>query len=891
MSHCDSKPWGRLPLRRVPLTLITLFFAGCGMLPEWLVKLRPTSASDGSKPLSRSISPTHYSLDLALDPTNNHFHGQVNITVQSQTAVRHIHLHGGDLEVLQAEVEDHGGIQEVEALKGPNGGLTLRLARSMKAGAAVFRIRYRGRIHESPRGIYKRQIDGKWYLFSRLSRTDARLIFPCFDEPRFKTPFRLVLTIPKAATGLANTASEKQIVDGTKRRIEFRETAPLPTYLIALAAGEFDAVPVAVEDGEPTIRILTTQGKRVLAKRAAQTVSLLYRYLRAYFGRSVYQKIDLLAVPGLPTGATEGAGLFKFRETLILTPPNDDSPRRNQWQALVLAHELVHHWWGNFITMDQWQDLWLTEGLATWLSRKAVNKTFPSADFAALESQNFMDLIGLEIVQTTPPIRPSVTHPDRDVAILDGASFGKSAAIIEMIEALVGPELFRRSLQDYLPLHANQPTNAEDFLGHLSRQDKRSSVFLDGLFRRYLDQSGMPLVRMKLTCEGPQVSLTLSQERARHIGDKRGQGSPWSIPVCVRFGVESTGRTACHMLKTRRAVMALPTATCPRWIHGNANLAGYYTWVTDPVLLTPLFSTAPELTDAELTALPAHVLHLLQMGMIGGDALADALTRLSQHNKPLLRRALVRALLPLHQVALESTLGSNFSRWLKKLLIPPRVEGNAEPETAQDTTNIALVYMLRDEQVGERMRELVPRLLKDPRSVDAKTLMDAMAIAAWQGDSALWESLKRILDKQSDPVARLAAAGGLGSFREPKLFNKSLALAFTGTLRPSEFVAMSRGIHYHNRKLAWTWLTLNYDRLKHHFGDLVDDVFARTASRFCSVNHQDIITRFYKGRYVQNHHSNRRQKRVMENIDRCIKLRSAAKDSFLLWLRNQPSSR
>jgi alanyl aminopeptidase len=191
-----------------------LLMVGCAMLPDWFVKLRPRPAPDGSKPLSKSIKPTHYSLELSVDPEHERFGGQVAITLELTANSKTLQLHGGDLQILDVEVEDPGGIQKAQVATGPQGGLTLQVKRSLKPGGAVLRIRYTGRIHDTPRGLYKLRDQGRWYVYSRLGRTDARLLFPCFDEPRFKTPIKLALTLPKGLMGLANSKVINQSVQG-----------------------------------------------------------------------------------------------------------------------------------------------------------------------------------------------------------------------------------------------------------------------------------------------------------------------------------------------------------------------------------------------------------------------------------------------------------------------------------------------------------------------------------------------------------------------------------------------------------------------------------------------------------------------------------------------------
>jgi hypothetical protein len=260
---------------------------------------------------------------------------------------------------------------------------------------------------------------------------------------------------------------------------------------------------------------------------------------------------------------------------------------------------------------------------------------------------------------------------------------------------------------------------------------------------------------------------------------------------------------------------------------------------------------------------------------------------LGRQNRPALRKVLTRVLRPLHRVALEAALHTQFAAWMRHVFEHAKVPAAAVPDTEFKGIDISRAYMFQDKRWGERARILVHEVLKDPRLLEPESLIETMAIAAWGGDDELWKTLAGALETQTDPVVRMAIGGALGSFRDPKLFAKSLDLAFTGKLGPQEFESLSRGVHYQNRKVAWRWLTDHYPRLERDFGHRAQGFAAWVGNQFCDQRSRVRIGSFYKGLADPDSRLNRRLERVLANIDRCVRLRSMAEQSFLPWLRQK----
>jgi alanyl aminopeptidase len=257
------------------LTAIALLGAGCGAPPvvqSTETQVAPPPAADGHQRLDRSVLPTAYALDLTINPTAGTLSGTAEIKITLSEPRRDIVLHGQDLTFEAPQVRSAGETQTGTAHPGKNGGLTLRFPKPVRAGTATLLLKWTGGITEVPRGLYRVKDGERWYGFTQFQPLDARRVFPCFDQPEFKTPYRTTLRVPPDTLALSNS-KETGRTEGSEHTVfTFAETQPLPTYLVAMAVGPFDVVTAPADalggPDAPPLRVITTQGKGALAEYA-----------------------------------------------------------------------------------------------------------------------------------------------------------------------------------------------------------------------------------------------------------------------------------------------------------------------------------------------------------------------------------------------------------------------------------------------------------------------------------------------------------------------------------------------------------------------------------------------------------------------------------------------
>jgi alanyl aminopeptidase len=255
--------------------------------------------------------------------------------------------------------------------------LVLTFAEPLPAGPARIDIAFDAPFSDALAGLYRVKEGDRWYAFTQFEATDARRAFPCFDEPGFKTAYDVSITAPKGMIAIANAPDTAHKDAGAMTTFTFATTRPLPSYLVAFAVGDFD-----VREGAKSpvpIRLVATKGRAALGQLALDATQGLVTKLGEYFDvRYPYEKLDIVAVPDFWAGAMENPGLITFKNDLLLLDPATATTPIKRSMAAVIAHELAHQWFGDLVTMQWWDDLWLNEGFATWAEAKIVDKWRPS---------------------------------------------------------------------------------------------------------------------------------------------------------------------------------------------------------------------------------------------------------------------------------------------------------------------------------------------------------------------------------------------------------------------------------------------------------------------------------------------------------------------------------
>ncbi|MFC6520245.1 M1 family metallopeptidase [Undibacterium arcticum] len=418
--------------------------------------------------LGDAVKPLAYDAELSIVPGADQFNGKITIDVELTKAQNFFWLNADKIDVKNARLMLGEEQLDAKIVKTDKDFVGLQFGRMLPAGKARLSLTYSGQFSKSnTSGLFKQKDGDHWYVYSQFESTSARRAFPCFDEPQWKTPWTLALTVKRDHVAVTNMPSISEENVGTDmKRIRFAPTLPLPSYLIALGVGPFDVVDGGTAGMNKTaLRYITPKGRAAEAAYAAKVTPEILHLLEDYFGRPYpYAKLDSMAIPiTVNFGAMENAGLITYRSNILLHPADREDERAQRRYVSIAAHEMAHQWFGDLVTMAWWNDLWLNESFATWMSRKVTEKFNPAWDAQAQREDERINAIHTDRLASTRQIRQTIAKPDDLANAFDGITYDKGGAVLSMFESWLGEQRFRDGVRHYLKQHEHGNATAEDF--------------------------------------------------------------------------------------------------------------------------------------------------------------------------------------------------------------------------------------------------------------------------------------------------------------------------------------------------------------------------------------------------------------------------------------------
>jgi cytosol alanyl aminopeptidase len=745
---------------------------------------------------------------LTVVPSADGFSGRTEIEGTLDSPVEVIWLNADALQISSATARVGAEAVPAEPVVRTDQRVALRFPHPLPPGPVTLRLEFRGtQFTQEDSGIFHQQSGGDWYTFTQFEETDARRAFPCIDEPAAKIPWELTLRVPIELTAVSNTAAVSQTPAGEGMKdVRFRQTRPLASYLVAFGVGPFQ-----IKEARPAgkkrvpVRIVAPRGRAHEAAWAARVTPEILEGLEDYFGIAYpYDKLDVLAIPfTVQFGAMENVGLVTFRESLVLTPPAQDRVSRRRSYALVAAHEFAHQWFGDLVTAAWWDDIWLNEAFATWMETKVVERWAPAWGMAAqrVEERNAAAeadaLVGSRIVR-----QPVNSYNDVKNAF-DAITYQKGSAVLRMFEQWVGPETFRRGIQQYLRRHADGNATARDFLAAISEAAGRDVA---PAFNTFLDYPGVPRVQARVRCGGQGAVLQLAQDRWLPAGSTGERAGEWQIPVCIRWSTRGKEQNRCVLLDTPQTEVKLEGRSCPDWVLPNAGYAGYYRLELEPAWRTRL-TRAAKLDDAEKVGLLGDTDALVRGGAIPP---AEGLQLAARHAGAREHHVLEAAidLATVREDFLPGRLGPAYAAWVRKTFGPHARALGFRPKPVEDDEvklarpKLAEFVALRgeDPQLVSEARVLAEAWLARPGSIAPEMVAPVLMTAARFGGRDLHQALRQKLDRTEDTEIRDWLLGGMAGTRMPELLDQNAALATSGRLNPKEIGKLLTGSKYREQE-------------------------------------------------------------------------------------------
>jgi aminopeptidase N len=730
--------------------------------------------------LPDNVIPVRYDLEVVPAAADATFTAAVGIQIDVRHRTSDIELNSADLAFSSVRLSGAAASPTIR-FDTSQQTVTLHFAAPVGAGRHTLTIRYSGQINAGPSGLFFLDYDtdagSKRALFTEFENSDARRFFPCWDEPNRKATFTLTVTAPEADMTVSNMpAAQVTRLAGGLARTRFQTSPRMSTYLLFLAEGDFQRIARRVNGVE--LGVVYRRGDEAAAREALDRAAQLLPYYEDYFGvRYPLPKLDLVAAPGDSQSfeAMENWGAILGFDRDMLVDPATASQSDSINAYITIAHEMAHQWFGDLVTMDWWNDLWLNEGFAEWMQYKAMDHFHPQWQpwlLALAEREDAMDQDSR--AGTHPVITPvaDVLQANDDFDVI---TYTKGMAVIQMLENLLGEQPFRDGIRRYLRAHAYGNAISEDLWREL---DRSATVPVSGIAHQFTLQAGVPLIRVT-------TNSGLHLEQGRFTTDASDGPTVWQVPVVVRSptGAEWRG------LISATAPVALPgfpdNGTVVNYGH-----QGYFRTLYAPALIAALSARFASLP-------PVDQLGLLQdaeaLGMAGYEPLPDAL-KLAQEigpdTQPQVQRTVVDMLFSLAQLYRGRREEPAFRAFvlplLARLYAPVGLKsrpGEAPGVALVRGTLVNVLSYLDDDELLRETRQLYAGYRRDPTSLPADQRSLVLRVIAEHADATEWEQLHVMAKAARGAAEKASDYDLLGMALDPKLAQQALNLTLTAEIQ------------------------------------------------------------------------------------------------------------
>ena len=836
--------------------------------------------------------PQNYKLTFTPDLQNAKFEGDETITVRVLKPTSEITLNAADIDFHDVTVTSGSSTQKATVRpEREKEMVVLAVEKPLPAGLATIRITYTGILNNEMRGFYLGKDDqGRKYAATQFEATDARRAYPSFDEPEYKATFDIAAVADKGMVAISN---QKVISDapgpGDKHTVKFATTAKMSSYLAALVVGNFEYVE-GQADGIP-IRVYATPGKKEMGTFALQMAEDILKYYDNYFGMKYpYGKLDLVGLPDFSAGAMENTGCITFREVILLIDEKRGSVDLKKAIAGVIAHEMAHQWFGDLVTMKWWDDVWLNEGFATWMSNKPVEKIKPEWNVGLDEVSDAGGTMNVDSLANTRPIHQAAETPAQIQELFDGIAYGKAAAVLRMLESYLGEETFRAGINSYLKQHEYANATAADFW---EAQAKTSKKPVDKIMPTWVEQPGVPIVNVKTQCAANSTKVELAQKR--YYFDRAKFNSPndqlWQIPLCTKGSGNNTASPKCELLSNREQSFSLQG--CSNWVLGNAGAAGYYHVGYEPEAVQSLAADAEtKLSPAERISVQNDIWASVRVGREPvGDYLAFAQGLQSDRNRAVLEDVLGR-LDYLDRYLVSDRDRDSYRAWLRGYLGPmmkevgwePKPNDSDEQKTLRARLFRALGYDARDPETLAEARNIAEKALADPFAVDHDLAQVALPLAALNGDAGFYDKLLAALKNTKSPEEYYTYFFTLPRFTDPTLLERTLDFAISPDVRSQDALQLVTSVldNPAGEKLAWDFIRTHWPELEKAGGPFASAEVVGATSVFCDPGMRDQVTEFFSAHKVAA--AERTYKQSIERINNCVELKGEQESNLASWL-------
>jgi aminopeptidase N len=757
--------------------------------------------------LPRVARPTHYAITVTPDAAKLSFTGKVAISVTVTQATNSLTLNAADLTFDTVSITPAKG--KAGAMKGAakvNADAqtaTLTFARPLAPGDYVLDIAYAGIINTQANGLFALDYKNdagvdKRALFTQFEAPDARRFVPSWDEPSYKATFEVSAIVPTGQLAVSNTPlkTTKDLGKG-KTQVTFGATPKMSSYLLFFGVGELDRATRMA--GATEVGVVTGKGNTGKAVLALEASSQILPWYNDYFGVPFpLPKLDNVAGPGQSQffSAMENWGaIFTFERAMLVDPKfTTEAQRRSVYE--IVAHEMAHQWFGDLVTMAWWDDLWLNEGFASWMATKVTATLKPEWETLLTRVDGRELAMSLDAFKTTHPVVQKIKTVDEVNQAFDSITYQKGEAVITMLEAFAGDDVWRSGIRAYMQAHAHGNTQTDDLWNAVEGAGAKG---LTTIAHDFTSQPGIPLVKVdSATCKGNVTTLTFSQGQYSR-DDKDGAPLSWHVPVIA----QTVGGETRRLILKGTGTIELPG--CGAYIV-NAGQSGYYRSLYPAANIAALAKSFATLSSIDQMGLLADNWQIGQAGYQPMGLSLDLIAAVPASASPVVLAEIPSYLKasrdmfegePANQAKAAAYAGRKMTPLLAAIGYDPKAgEGPQIPLLRQNL--IEGLGAVGDPAVLAEANKRFAALATNPAALDGPLRNVWLTIVAANATPATWDTLRTMANTASSDLEKSQLFALLGRAKDDALAQKALDLALTdepGKTTSAAIIAATGPLH------------------------------------------------------------------------------------------------
>jgi len=802
----------RYPGRRLSLVTCCLVLT----VPTWAEE--PYSFDKAPGRLPKDVVPIDYTIDVVPDTKTLTLSGHELVLLQFRSATATVQFNSLN-ETLRDVRLDGRAVKSVVSDNAKQV-TTVTLSAPAPVGQHKLTFAYTAKIEKQAQGLFAQDYRGHdgapgLLLSTQMEATDARRMFPCWDEPAFRATFQLKATVPAAWQSVSNMPIAERVVHGNLATTTFARSPKMPSYLIEFTAGDLAQISAAADNIR--FAVWAVRGEENGGQTALANAQQILADYNDYFGyRFPLPKLDSLAIPGGFSGAMENWGAITYNEQLLLLTSASTVGDRQQVFS-VQAHEMAHQWNGDLVTMAWWDDIWLNESFASWMAAKETAQRNPDWKWWEEQDGDKEGAMSADARASSHAIQQHVTDELEATSAFDPQiTYSKGQAILRMFEAYLGPDVFRSGVRGYIKARAFSNATTADLWNGLSLASSRDVA---AIAAEWTEQPGFPLVAVTAHCDAGGVrTIDLSQKRFLLSGTDA-PSSHWKVPLQIRTGAGGTPQSVL----LSRDEQPVKAGRCDEPLSINADAIGFYRAMYDPATLATNTKSFSHLSDGDRIALLDDQWALVESGIA---QLPSYLPLASSMGADLDTRAwgqITHALETIEYAERGTARHDAFAAYGRSILRPAfdRLGWDPKPEETPGVqrlrrTLIGDLGIWGDPAVIEEARKRFSAFVIDHKAIAPDYQAPILSVVAHYADAATFAQLHAIAKAATEQSEVRRYYGALMQVHDPQLAAQSAQIALSSEIPPQSDSLRLQLVFTLSREqpqLAWSTFRNNSEKL------------------------------------------------------------------------------